>query len=288
MTSKRLFSRILIFLYVLSVAIIVAAFIRGFDYYLTPLASRPHHPDYRLLRPAGAWGLWYGILGAAMMIAMLSYTLRKRTRLMGKAGRLKTWLDLHIFFGIVGPLLVVMHTSFKLDGLVAVSFWSMVAVALSGVFGRYLYVQIPRNIMGDAYTAEELTKNLRAESTTLEQQLNAEQIDWLVSLMLGPHPPSHQIPFIFWMIRERITRSGRTKRARLLLKQQGYSELDQRDIMVKAHTYATLKRRAASLRTVLSLFHHWHVFHRPFATVMYTIMLIHIGIALAFGIAWKA
>jgi hypothetical protein len=34
------------------------------------------------------------------------------------------------------------------------------------------------------------------------------------------------------------------------------------------------------------LFHYWHVFHKPFAFIMYIIMLIHIGIALWLGYRW--
>ena len=64
------------------------------------------------------------------------------------AGRMKTWLEVHVFCGIVGPVLVTFHTSFKFNGIVSVAYWSMVAVVLSGFVGRYLYVRIPRSIRG--------------------------------------------------------------------------------------------------------------------------------------------
>ena len=72
-----------------------------------------------------------GIAGAGMMTLMLLYSLRKRVRWFHRLGSLSRWLDVHIFLGIVGPCLVVLHSAFKVGGLVALSFWSMVAVVVS-------------------------------------------------------------------------------------------------------------------------------------------------------------
>ena len=123
--------------------------VEGSDYYLTPLIERPRHAGYWQLKPGGSRGLAYGIVGSSMMVLMLVYTMRKRIPPLRRLGSLSGWLDFHIFCGIIGPLLVVLHSSFKVGGLVALSFWSMVLVALSGFIGRYLYVQFPRRRSGD-------------------------------------------------------------------------------------------------------------------------------------------
>jgi hypothetical protein len=34
------------------------------------------------------------------------------------------------------------------------------------------------------------------------------------------------------------------------------------------------------------LLHHWHVFHKPFAYVMLFIMVLHVGVTVAFGYTW--
>lgn len=31
------------------------------------------------------------------------------------------------------------------------------------------------------------------------------------------------------------------------------------------------------------LFHHWHVFHRPFVWVMFLVIAVHVAVALLFG-----
>ena len=76
------------------------------------------------------------------------YMIRKRSRKLFTFGYLKHWLELHIFLCTVGPILVLYHTAFKFGGIVSVSFWSMVLVVLSGVVGRFIYIQIPRTIQG--------------------------------------------------------------------------------------------------------------------------------------------
>ncbi len=98
------------------------------------------------------------------MTAMLAYSLRKRIPGLRRAGRLGTWLDLHIWCGVTGPLLIVLHSALKVGGLIAIAFWSMVAVALSGVFGRFLYAQIPRTASGDQLSLDE-ARRLDAELT---------------------------------------------------------------------------------------------------------------------------
>ena len=104
----------------------------GYTYYYTPYADRPHHELYRQLKPAGTTGLLFGYAGSIMMILMLVYTLRKRTRWLGRKVSLQSMLLFHIYLGIMGPLLIVLHTSFKVQGLVAVSFWSMVKRPAAG------------------------------------------------------------------------------------------------------------------------------------------------------------
>ncbi len=97
-----------------------------------------------------------GVIGSAMMLVMLLYSARKRLDSWQKWGSIASWLDIHIFFGIFGPLFVILHSTFKVNGLVAISFYSMIAVALSGILGRYLYLQIPRNIRGHELSIQDL------------------------------------------------------------------------------------------------------------------------------------
>ena len=49
---------------------------------------------------------------------------------------------------------------------------------------------------------------------------------------------------------------------------------------------AQLRQRASVLGRLQELFHYWHVFHKPFAIIMYVFMVVHIGVAIATGYGW--
>ena len=116
----------------------------GWSYYRTPLGVRGYAPPHAQLKPSGTVAHPLGVAGIVMMCVPVIYTLRKRVAWLARTGSLERWLEVHIFCGIVGPVLVTFHTSFRFNGLVAVAYWSMIAVVLSGFAGRYLYVQIGR------------------------------------------------------------------------------------------------------------------------------------------------
>ncbi len=132
----------------------------GYQYYTTPLEERFFQPHYDLLKPSGILGHGFGIIGSLMMIfGVAIYMIRKKSQAVSSTSdSLKHWLEFHIFLCTVGPILVLYHTAFKFGGIVAVSFWSMVAVVASGVVGRFIYVQIPRTIQGKELSVSELMK----------------------------------------------------------------------------------------------------------------------------------
>jgi len=184
----RVHSVILVILSLAAAGLVAWVLWTGSDYYTTSLAERPHHEDFRAMRPAGRVGHGLGILGSVMLVALLIYSLRKRIRFMQRWGDLSVWLRYHIFLGVVGPIFITLHTSFKVDGLVAVSYWSMFAVALSGVFGRYLYQQIPRNVLGETLSSDDIES--RNESTLVELSethgMGDQGMAALEKLALGP------------------------------------------------------------------------------------------------------
>ena len=120
----------------------------GWAYYSTPTAVRGYAAGHALLRPAGRVGHLFGVIGFAMMLAPVAYGIRKKAARLQQFGSMKTWLDVHVFCGVIGPVFVTFHTSFKFGGLISVAYWSMVAVVSSGFIGRYLFVRIPRSIRG--------------------------------------------------------------------------------------------------------------------------------------------
>lgn len=153
-------------IWIVSAAVATAA---GLDYYATPLQDRPFTEAHDLFASSGLVGHGYGVLGSAFMaFGVVMYSARKRLSLLAKAGRLKHWLQTHIFLCTLGPFLVLLHSAFKIRGLVAISFWSMVLVVASGVFGRYIYVRIPKNAQGAFLSLQEAEGRTERGSRDLE------------------------------------------------------------------------------------------------------------------------
>ncbi len=277
-------------LYALSLAIYIYFLIDGLNYYRTTYQERPHHESYRELRPAGFRGHGFGILGSTMMLFMLFYSVRKRTRLFGDWGALSRWLDIHIYFGIMGPLFIILHTSFKVQGLVAVSFWSMVAVASSGILGRYLYLQIPRNRRGDELSLRQITELEENFSRDLQETLNLNEeklhrLDEILKNRGGREPKALKL-FLEMALSDLLRPFQVYRLKRLLAGELQLQEPYLHRAVQLAWRKIKLQRRTLALNQVQRLFHYWHVFHKPFAIIMYIIMLVHVGVAVWLGYAW--
>lgn len=93
-------------------------------------------------------GLSLGILGFILMLMTeILYSLRKRSRL-AHWGRMSDWLKFHIFTGLIGPYMVLLHSSWKFNGLAGVVTLFMMIIVVSGFIGRYIYTRIPRTADG--------------------------------------------------------------------------------------------------------------------------------------------
>lgn len=277
-------------LLVLSLLLIAGLLVHGYSYYATPLANRPHHPDYRALRPAGSLGLLFGLIGTVMMILMHVYSVRKHFKWARSLGSSQFWLNWHIFLGVMGPLFIMLHTSFKFNGIVAVSFWSMVAVALSGFVGRYLFQQIPRNIKGEQKSLEELNRDLDAFPVSTGEHFGLTKgaiarLDELsepertpragpLRVLLRQFVDDLMLPMTVRRYRREIGLTLNLPRAAV------------RDLANIVRQQALLKRRIVYWEEMRKVFHYWHVIHKPFAIVMYVIMALHIGVAMWTGYGW--
>ena len=89
-----------------------------------------------------------GIFGfVLMLLTEVLYSLRKRSR-SARWGRMSSWLQFHIYTGLVGPFMVLLHTSWKFNGLAGATTLLTVIIVVSGFIGRYIYTRIPRTLDG--------------------------------------------------------------------------------------------------------------------------------------------
>jgi hypothetical protein len=89
-----------------------------------------------------------GITGFFLMLMTeILYSIRKRMR-DASWGRMSFWLQFHIFTGLVGPYMVLLHTSWKFNGLAGAVTLLTVIIVFSGIIGRYIFTRIPRTLDG--------------------------------------------------------------------------------------------------------------------------------------------
>jgi hypothetical protein len=260
----------------------------GISYYSSGIEERVYHPDHSLLRPSGLIGHGIGIAGTMfIIIGVSSYMARKRYRFLSRIGILKHWLEFHIFLCTLGPILVLFHTSYKFGGLVAVSFWSMVAVFLSGIIGRFIYLQIPHTIEGRELSLNEVREMKTDVAVVLRNsyKLDEDTYNLLVDSIkkkVGLYRKNAIVRYIGNYFRDKKTLNI----VKRLLK---YSELtapEKKMILGLIKDDINLNQKIERLDTMQNMFKYWHVIHSPFALVMLVIMLIHVSVTIVFGYRW--
>jgi hypothetical protein len=93
---------------------------------------------------SGFVGHGIGIVGFILMLMTETlYSIRKH-RTDARWGNMADWLRFHMVTGLVGPYMVLLHTSMRFRGLAGVAMLLTVVVTVSGVIGRYIYTAVPR------------------------------------------------------------------------------------------------------------------------------------------------
>lgn len=271
--------------YLAGFAILGLILASGLDYYRTPLVERAHHEGYWTWKAGGRVGHKLGVIGSSMMVLMLLYSVRKRVGALRRLGPLSRWLDVHIFLGVFGPLLVVLHSGFKVQGLVALSFWSMVVVATSGVLGRYLYLQIPRTRAGEALALADIERQDRELAERLRKGFGLDdtqlgRLDALAAVPARAGLVAGLGHMVVGQLRLRAALAGFARGCR------GVPRPLYRDFEHVVRQKALVRRRILLWDRAHELFHYWHVMHKPFALVMYVFLVVHVAVAVMTGYAW--
>ena len=99
---------------------------------------------HRAPRFAGSGiGSAFGIAGAFLMLVPLAYMFVKRIPFLNAwitpHVSLQSWQTAHVYAGIFGPLLAIIHTGHKFDSMLGITLTAvMLLVVVSGFVGRYL------------------------------------------------------------------------------------------------------------------------------------------------------
>jgi hypothetical protein len=268
---------------VIVISVWVLVDLGGWTYYQTPLRVRGYAAAHALLRPSGSIGHPLGIAGMLMMCMPYLYSLRKKATWMARFGSPMVWLDMHIFCGIVGPVLVTFHTAFKFNGIVSVAFWSMVLVMASGFVGRYFYVRIPKSIRGAELSYEEIFAEAgRLQACLIATGLSADLIERVEAFENAVSVPTGHLSVWTFLFGHQAARR-RLAVLRRDLRAGGVESSLLDEIVRLADRRMVLLARLAYLRWSKAAFAMWHLFHKPLVWLMLVIAVLHVGAALYLG-----
>ncbi|MBI3582299.1 MAG: hypothetical protein HY098_09570 [Nitrospinae bacterium] len=231
-------------------------------------------------------GIWHltGWVGSGCFILMMLYSLRKRFKFMVDVGGIGHWLNMHMLLGGVGTAFVTVHSTYKFGGIVALSYWSAVLVVVSGFLGRYLYVRIPRTVEGNELRMDEigsLMEELNAQIAKFSPGSRlAELIENKAPLKKGGNGDVSAL-FSFFSGDFEEMRAIRSIKAELKRDKETSDHVKRRLLwlikkkrrLLQSHMFLDASHR---------LLHHWHVFHKPFAIIMFVVMFLHIAVYYVF------
>ncbi|MFI4980951.1 MAG: hypothetical protein ACHQIO_11420, partial [Nevskiales bacterium] len=236
-----------------------------------------------LYTPASDFGYWLGVAGGTLMLVLLIYPLRKRFRALAFLGPLKHWFRFHLVAGILGPVIVLFHSTFHVGSFnAAIALASMLLVVASGLVGRFLYRKIHHGLFGSRASAADLQR-------TLEQQLAALQ-----ALLAGLPVVAREIGRFSALAS--VEPQGRWQRGLHFVSLGWRRSLAARRVRraIAAHTtpgdnaahLRTLARtiddtlqavqRSAQFSTYETLFSLWHAVHLPFLCMLVVTAIVHV------------
>lgn len=251
----------------------------GYSYYSLPIEERFYHDKYDWFKPSGIMGQGLGVVGTIMItFGVAIYIARKRYGVLSNWIRLKYLLEFHIFLCTLGPILILFHTTFKFGGIVAIAFWSMVAVVLSGVIGRFIYIQIPRSIEGNELSIQDIhTKRKEFEDDiTNNSSIERETADLILKSDRGNN----------WGLKTYFQNRSKIKKIKRKLNKSSLSRKEIKSVIDSVREELSIASKIGRLEQMQKLFKYWHVVHMPFAIIMVIIVLIHVGVTIALGYKW--
>lgn len=218
--------------------------------------------------PGNAYGMALGIAGTALMVAMHGYTLRKNQTI--GSGSVPSWLSIHMVFGLVGPALIVLHSRLSFRGIAGFAALIMLAEAISGLTGRYIYMQIPRTKRGQVKSLEEIEQEEAELTERLREELPEEGEELLDLAGGNVSQDTGLLTLLIRDLRDRVTWPIRIRRAP---KEKRPGLRRARELAMERNK---LRRNIAALDTFMAYLENWRTVHIPVASVFLLLIAVHV------------
>jgi hypothetical protein len=215
--------------------------------------------------PGSLGGSVIGGVAALLMLGPLLYLIIKRIPFLRRTVThlvpMRTLLAWHIYAGILGPILGLIHSGHRFEsplGMALTGF--MLVVVMSGFIGRYILGQVAKDI-GEK---SGMLKELRAEYERAAMALHANPD--------GAVAAASRFTFIAWlyapdwMVRIRDARIAHAVRV--------------------SESISDLEFAIRSDQLLREVFRRWLMVHIVISLLLYALLAAHIGAATYFGLRW--
>lgn len=246
------------------------------------------------LTPERGLGYWLGIVGGVSFLLLLTYSMRKRMKSMRRIFTVKLWFQLHMALGVVGTLLILFHSNFKLGSLNStIALVCVLAVSGSGIIGRYLYSRVHFGLYGEKIKLKQvlndfqvLKRDMADVAVTDKQKAIMEKLVDAIESLIEDHQKNDN-PSIFKLYANR----RRAHKIAIIFKEfarrlEEYhgTRTDSRNntmrMRKKLHEDCSILlivlRKLPGLQFFERLFSLWHVIHIPMFGLMIITAITHV------------
>lgn len=163
----------------------------------------------------------------------------------------------------------------------------MVIVVLSGIFGRYVYIHIPKSEAGiflddPSLLEDQVSVVMEIRNLT---DLSVPEIENLIQEFRTESSKNFR-DAIWKTIKFDATKKLLKRRMELHLRKMGIIASVRRETIPLLFRNARLEQQRRILEPFITLFGYWHVLHIPLTGVMFVTLAIHVGAAILFGYTW--
>jgi len=259
--------------------------------------------DRRSLNPltgGSTVGLWYGVIGSALMIFAGLLSALRKVPAWWWIGSRQAWLRGHIWLGLLSVVFIACHARLRMGGFVEMALWVVLAaVILSGIFGLVLqqflprwlaqrcadeapYEQIPhlcRLLRGKADAAVDEVAPVPAEEGTFAAELRTFHDQHVRSFLAVPVPrgsvlrEEQRASSVFDALRKRLDQSG-----------AGATVLAATD---RLEELCRERRQLAEQERLHHWLHGWLLLHIPLSVALLVLGVAHAVMSLNPSMRWN-
>lgn len=248
----------------------------------------------QLYKPGDNFGYNIGLVGGLMMLTLLVYPVRKRIGFMRNWGILPKWFKWHMVFGVLGPALIVFHSTFIIGSVNAgVALVCMLLVSGSGIFGRFFYTKIHNGLYGRNTSFQQLQEELDGSKDvksvfSFAPELQQKLVDfrnYAMNLSKGGRISVWNFMTlgvrVQWFTRNLIIELEDAMYMHAMEKQWNDAQMKRLDELFYQNaqfirSYLTTVRDLAQFSTYEKLFSLWHIFHVPLVYMLVFSSIWHV------------